>query len=107
MTEPEALILIKAECKVLSEAMTDAELILFLNTNSKSDGAGGKLYNTNKAIYKALKSAITVLPKSFKRGGVEYTRDSLTEIMNIWKVAARVGTADFPGVGIAVVIRDI
>lgn len=107
MTEAEALTLIKTECKVLEETLTDTELLLFLNTNSKDDGTGGKLYNTNKAIYKALKSAITVLPKSFKRGGVEYTRDSLTDIMNIWKVAARVGSADFPGVGIAVVIRDI
>ena len=107
MTEAEALTLMKTECKVLEESLTDNELILFLNTNSKDDGAGGKIYNTNKAIYKALKSAITVLPKSFDRGGVKYTRESLSEIMNIWKVAARVGSADFPGVGVAVVIRDI
>jgi hypothetical protein len=107
MTEQEALTAIKTECKILSDALTDDELKYFLNKNSKDDGNDGKLYNMNRAIYEALSSAITALPKSFSRGGVSSTLGDLSSVLKEYKAKAMVGNVDFPGIGIGVVIRDI
>jgi hypothetical protein len=109
MTEAEALTAIKTECKILSDALTDTELLYFLNKNSKDDGsgAGTKLYNLNRAIYEALGSAITALPKSFSRGGVSSTLRDLQSVLKEYKAKAMVGNSDFPSVGIGVVIRDL
>jgi len=107
MTEIEALTAIKTECKILSDAFSDTELIYFLTKNSKDDGTGTSIYNLNRAICDALRSAITVLPVSFSRGGVVEKREDLKSLLKDYQRKAMVGNADFPGVGIGVVIRDI
>lgn len=109
MTEADALTMMKRQCKILSQALTDTELIGFLNDNSKDDGTGTGtlLYNMNKAIYNALSSAITVLPSTFSRGGVSSTSNDLNNTLKDWQRRAAVGNSDFPGVGIGVLIRDI
>jgi len=106
MTESEALTAMKCECKILVDAMTDTELTYFLTKNSKVVGTE-TLYNLNRAIYEALRSAITVLPMSFSRGGITHTRDELRTTLKEFQRKSLVGSADFPGVGIGVVVRDI
>ena len=106
MTGEEAVTAMKTECAVLDGALTDTQLLYFLNKNSKTvDGA--TVYNLNRAIYEALGSAITILPVTFSRGGVSHTRDDLTKTLKEFQRKAAVGDSNFPGVGIGVLIRDI
>lgn len=108
MTATEALVSMKTECAVLAEALTDVQLLYFLRKHSKAtETVGTNLYNMNKAIYEALGSALTVLPMSFSRGGVAYTRADLQKTLKEYQRKAVAGNSDFQGVGIGVVIRDI
>ncbi len=107
MTQAEAVTVMKTECKILADALSDDELIYMLTKNSKYNSIGTIVYNINRAICDALRSAITVLPISFSRGGVVEKREDLRSLLKEYQRKAMVGNADFPGVGIGVIIRDL
>ena len=79
MDETAALAKMKRQCKVLSEALTDAELVEFLNdyrTGSDPDYT----FDIRRSIYDALGSAMTVLDQQGSQGGISWTRADLFQL---------------------------
>lgn len=95
MTETEALAKMKRQCKVLSEALTDNELIGFLD-DYRTGADPDYTYDMRRSIYEALGSAMTVLDQQFSRGGVSYTRADLFRLRK-----------QFRPLVVGVVVRDI
>ena len=95
MTEAEALAKMKRQCKVLSEALTDTELVGFLNDH-RTGADPDYTYDLRRSIYEALGSAMTVLDQQFSRGGVSYTRADLFKLRK-----------QFRPLVVGVVVRDI
>ncbi|EIW20716.1 hypothetical protein SAMN04515679_1802 [Pelosinus fermentans] len=90
----------KRQCKLLSEALSNEELIDFLNDYKVEDTPPDPLpddyiptatYNIRKSIYDALCSAITVVDQSFSRGGVSYTKADLFKLRRQYMTVGVVG----------------